>query len=246
MFRRRKTPVLLLKDQGLVKTIKFDKKNSKYVGDPINAVKIFNDFQADELIFLDIEATSQKRTISLDIVKNIGDEAFMPFAVGGGIDNLKQVESILKLGAERVIINSASFKNPNLVGNIVKEFGSSTVIVAIDLKKNFFGKYVLYTNCGKSKSRYPLTDYLKFIEDQGAGEIFVQSISNDRTYKGYDLDMINFVLKNTHTPIIPCGGCSSFKEFEKMEKIEGINSYAAGSVFVFFGPRKAVLINYPE
>ena len=154
MFRRRKTPVLLLKDQGLVKTIKFDKKNSKYVGDPINAVKIFNDFQADELIFLDIEATSQKRTISLDIVKNIGDEAFMPFAVGGGIDNLKQVESILKLGAERVIINSASYKNPNLVGNIVKEFGSSTVIVAIDLKKNFIGSFKK-----KTKTTYVLMGF---------------------------------------------------------------------------------------
>ena len=141
-----------MKDQWISKTIKFNKKNARYVGDPLNAVKIFNDLKADELIFLDINATNENKTISLELVKDIGDEAFMPFAVGGGIDNLKQVESILKLGAERVIINSASFKNKNLVGNIVKEFGSSTVIVSIDLKKSIFGNYKLYHSAGKTKT----------------------------------------------------------------------------------------------
>ena len=140
MFRKRRIPVLLLKDNGLVKTVKFNKKNARYVGDPLNAVKIFNDLKADELIFLDINATNENKTISYELVKDIGDEAFMPFAVGGGINNIKQVEKILKLGAERVVINTSAIMNKNLVGELVKEFGSSAVIVSLDIKKNLFGK----------------------------------------------------------------------------------------------------------
>ena len=151
MFRRRKIPVLLLKDQGLVKTKKFVKKNAKYVGDPLNAVKIFNDLKADELVFLDIEASINNKPISYDLVKDIGDEAFMPFAVGGGIDNIKQVEKILKLGAERVVINTSALIKKNFISQLVQEFGSSSVIVSVDIKKNFFGTYKIYHTSGKKK-----------------------------------------------------------------------------------------------
>tara|TARA_B100000575_G_C23100398_1_gene634844 strand:- start:41 stop:781 length:741 start_codon:yes stop_codon:yes gene_type:complete len=246
MFRKRKIPVLLLKNKGLVKTIKFNKKNTKYIGDPINAVRIFNDFKADELVFLDIEASLNNTTISYDLVKDIADEAFMPFAVGGGINNISQVEKILKLGAERVIINTNSIVNDKFISELVKEFGSSTVIVSVDIKKNFFGQYNVYHSCGTVKSNLSLIEYLNKIEDSGVGEIFFQSINNDGTYKGYDLELIKFVSKNTTVPIIPCGGCSSFDDFNNLDNIEGVNGYAAGSVFVFFGPRRAVLINYPE
>ncbi len=246
MFRKRKIPVLLLKNKGLVKTIKFNKKNTKYIGDPINAVRIFNDFKADELVFLDIEASLNNTTISYDLVKDIADEAFMPFAVGGGINNISQVEKILKLGAERVIINTNSIVNDKFIAELVKEFGSSTIIVSVDIKKNFFGKYNIYYSCGTVKSNLSLIEYLNKIEDSGVGEIFFQSINNDGTYKGYDLELIKFVSKNTTVPIIPCGGCSSFDDFNNLDVIEGVNGYAAGSVFVFFGPRRAVLINYPE
>jgi len=246
MFRKRKIPVLLLKNKGLVKTIKFNKKNTKYIGDPINAVRIFNDFKADELVFLDIEASLNNTTISYDLVKDIADEAFMPFAVGGGINNISQVEKILKLGAERVIINTNSIVNDKFIAELVKEFGSSTVIVSVDIKKNFFGQYNVYHSCGTVKSNLSLIEYLNKIEDSGVGEIFFQSINNDGTYKGYDLELIKFVSKNTTVPIIPCGGCSSFDDFNNLDNIEGVNGYAAGSVFVFFGPRRAVLINYPE
>ena len=245
MFRKRKIPVLLLKDNGLVKTVKFNKKNARYVGDPLNAVKIFNDLKADELIFLDINATNENKTISYELVKDIGDEAFMPFAVGGGINNIKQVEKILKLGAERVVINTSAIMNKNLVGELVKEFGSSAVIVSLDIKKNLFGNYKIYHSAGKTKTNLSITEYLKFIEDQGVGEIFFQSIDNDGTYKGYDLELAKFISNNTSVPIIPCGGCSSFENFNDLDTICGVNAYAAGSVFVFFGPRKAVLINYP-
>lgn len=246
MFRRRKIPVLLLKDQGLVKTKKFNKKSAKYVGDPMNAVKIFNDLKADELVFLDIEASIKNKSISYDLVKDIGDEAYMPFAVGGGIKDIKQVEKILKLGAERVIINTSALIKKNFINELVKEFGSSSVIVSIDIKKNIFGTYKIYHTSGQKKSNINLVEYLKYIEDQGAGEIFFQSMSNDGTYMGYDLNLIKYVSENTTIPIIPCGGCSSFKNFEDLNSFDGINGYAAGSVFVFYGPRKAVLINYPE
>ncbi len=245
MFRKRKIPVLLLKDNGLVKTVKFNKKNARYVGDPLNAVKIFNDLKADELIFLDINATNENKTISYELVKDIGDEAFMPFAVGGGINNTKQVEKILKLGAERVVINTSAITNKNLVGELVEEFGSSAVIVSLDIKKNLFGNYKLYHSAGKTKTNFSITEYLKFIEDQGVGEIFFQSIDNDGTYRGYDLELVKFISNNTRVPIIPCGGCCSFENFNDLDNISGVNAYAAGSVFVFFGPRKAVLINYP-
>tara|TARA_Y100000996_G_C22527469_1_gene645053 strand:- start:737 stop:1480 length:744 start_codon:yes stop_codon:yes gene_type:complete len=246
MFRRRKIPVLLLKNQGLVKTNKFNKRNPKYIGDPINAVKIFNDLRADELVFLDIDASIKNTTISYDLVRDIADEAYMPFAVGGGIKNIKQVETFLKLGAERVIINTSAIMKKNFIKELVNEFGSSSVIVSIDIKKNFFGTYKIYHNCGMTKSNLNLVEYLKYVEYQGAGEIFFQSISNDGTYNGYDVDLIEFVSDNTTIPIIPCGGCSSFENFKDLGSIDGINGYAAGSVFVFFGPRKAVLINYPE
>jgi len=246
MFRPRKIPVLLLKNQGLVKTNKFDKKKVRYVGDPMNAVKIFNDLRADELVFLDIDASINNTTISYDLVKDIADEAYMPFAVGGGIKNIKQVETLLKLGAERVIINSNAIIKPNFINELVKEFGSSSIIVSIDIKKNIFGTYKVYYNCGTKKSDINLVDYLKYVENQGAGEVFFQSISNDGTYKGYDIDLIKYVSEHTTIPIIPCGGCSSFEDFKQLSSIDGINGYAAGSVFVFFGARKAVLINYPE
>tara|TARA_B100001109_G_scaffold254018_1_gene252803 strand:+ start:1226 stop:1963 length:738 start_codon:yes stop_codon:yes gene_type:complete len=245
MFRRRKIPVLLLKNQGLVKTKKFVKKNAKYVGDPLNAVKIFNDLKADELVFLDIEASINNKPISYDLVKDIGDEAFMPFAVGGGINNIKQVEKILKLGAERVVINTSALIKKNFISQLVEEFGSSSVIVSVDIKKNFFGTYKVYHTSGKKKSKLPLVEYLKYIEDQGAGEIFFQSMSNDGTYMGYDLNLVKYVSENTTIPIVPCGGCSSFENFNDLDSFDGISGYAAGSVFVFYGPRKAVLINYP-
>jgi len=222
------------------------KKKPKYVGDPINAVRIFNDFKADELVFLDIDASIKNTSISYELVKDIGDEAYMPFAVGGGINNIKQVEKILKLGAERVVINTNAFIQKTFIKELVREFGSSTIIVSIDVKKNIFGKYKVYHTCGNVKSKLSLIQSLNYAQDQGVGEIFIQSIDNDGTYKGYDLEMIKFVSKNTTVPIIPCGGCSSFDEFNNLKNIEGVNAYAAGSVFVFFGPRKAVLINYPE
>jgi len=246
MFRPRNIPVLLLKEQGLVKTNRFDKSKTRYIGDPMNAVKIFNDLKADELVFLDINASINKTTISYDLVRDIADEAYMPFAVGGGIKNIKEVETLLKLGAERVIINTNAIIKENFIKDLVNEFGSSSIIVSVDIKQNIYGNYKVYHTGGTKKSNLDLVEYLKRIENQGAGEIFFQSMDRDGTYKGYDINMIKFVSENTTVPIVPCGGCSSFEDFNQLGSIDGISGYAAGSVFVFYGARKAVLINYPS
>ena len=149
MFRPRIIPVLLLKDFGLVKTTNF--KNPRYIGDPINAVKIFNDLNADELVFLDVSATRNDRKISLELINKIGEEAFMPFSVGGGISSIEEISQIIHQGAEKVILNTSLFQNPNLIKEASNNFGSQSVTVSIDVKKSYFGSYFIYSNCGKKK-----------------------------------------------------------------------------------------------
>ena len=188
MFRPRVIPVLLLKNNGLVKSIKFQSHN--YIGDPINAVKIFNDLKADELIFLDINATKQNTLVSLDFVKKVGEEANMPFAVGGGIKSLEDIRKILKSGAEKVIICSAAVNNPEFIKEASYNFGSSTISVCLDYKNSMLRKSVIYKNSGTKKSKYSILDFSKIIQDNGAGEVILQSIMRDGTMDGYDLDLI--------------------------------------------------------
>lgn len=244
MFRPRVIPVLLLKRKGLVKTVRF--KNPTYIGDPINAVKIFNDMEADELIFLDITATSEKRTPSIDVIQKIGDEAFMPFAVGGGINTVHDIKQLISAGAEKVVINTASFYNPLLVRQASDVAGSQSVIVSIDAKRNFFGKYEVYVNSGgKSTGKNPE----KFAEEMakcGAGEIFINSIDRDGMMDGYDLQLIKNVSSAVDVPVIACGGAGKEEHFVEAVRKSGANAVAAGSMFVYHGPRKGILINYPE
>ncbi|PWG05476.1 AglZ/HisF2 family acetamidino modification protein [Polaribacter aquimarinus] len=244
MYRPRVIPVLLLKNKGLVKTVKFNK--SRYIGDPINAVKIFNDLEADELVFLDITASKEKRTISLDLVKEIGDEAFMPFAVGGGIKTLKDVEEILKAGAEKVVLNSVLHSNMNIISDVALKFGSQSVIASVDVKKNFFGKYVVYIKSGKKKIKTQLIDYVKMIESKGAGEIIINSIDNDGLMQGYDLELIKTISEVVDIPVIACGGAGNLGHFKEATQKSFASAVSAGSVFVYHGPRRGILINYPE
>ncbi len=244
MYRPRVIPVLLLKDKGLVKTVKFNK--SRYIGDPINAVRIFNDLEADELVFLDITASKEKRTISLDLVKEIGDEAYMPFAVGGGIKTIEDVEEILKAGAEKVVFNTVLLDNLDIISEVSLKFGSQSVIASVDVKKNFFGKYVVYVKSGKVKLKTPLLDYVKQIEQKGAGEIIINSIDNDGMMQGYDLDLIKSVSNIVDIPVIACGGAWELKHLKDANEKAYASAVAAGSMFVFHGPRKGILVNYPE
>jgi len=243
MFLPRVIPVLLLKGKGLVKTVKF--KNPTYIGDPINAVRIFNDLKADELIFLDITASKEKRLISLELVKEIGDEAFMPFGVGGGISNIHQIEDILKAGAEKVILNTNAFLKPKLIKESSKYFGSQSIVVSIDVKKSIFGKYDIYIFDGSKKVKIDIGEYAKKIEDLGAGEIIINSIDKDGMMNGYDLEIIKFLSEKVNVPVIACGGAGNLIHFKQAFEKGKAHSLAAGSLFVYHGARKAVLINYP-
>ncbi len=243
MYKPRIIPVLLLQNSGLVKSVKF--KNHRYIGDPINAVKIFNDLEADELVFLDIDATKQNRTISLELVKNIGEEANMPFAVGGGIQTLKQIEAILHTGAEKIILNSIAFTNPNFVKQATDEFGSSTICVCIDVKKNMFGKpKISYQNATKN-SNTTLEDFVSLMEEMGAGEIIIQSVDNDGMQSGYDIALIDSVSKIATIPIVALGGAKNYETMNALMQKTIVNGLAAGSMFIYHGNRNGILINYP-
>ena len=233
----------MLRDKGLIKTVKF--KSSKYIGDPINAVRIFNDLGADELVFLDIDATKQNRDIDIEFIKKISKEADMPFAIGGGIKDLETIKKYINSGAEKVIINSEAFFNPTLIKKAVKEFGSSTIVVSIDVNKSFLGKQRVFVNSGKYNTKIDPITYAQNIDKLGVGEIIINSIYNDGMLSGYDFDLIEEVSKNVSVPVVALGGARDFKDFNRAINDAYASAVAAGSMFVFHGPRRAVLINYP-
>lgn len=244
MYRPRIIPVLLLKNLGLVKSVKF--KNYRYIGDPINAVKIFNDKKADELVFLDINASKENRLISLDFVHKVGDEANMPFAVGGGIKTIQDIRSILGNGAEKVVINTAAFENSDFIKQAVDAFGSSTIVVCLDVKKNFSGKYQLVYKDGEKKAKEELIEFAKKMEKYGAGEIVIQSVNRDGTYEGYDIELIKLISTAVTIPVVALGGASEYNDFNLAVKEGFASAVAAGSLFIYHGPRRAVLINFPN
>ena len=244
MFLPRVIPVLLLKGKGLVKTVKF--KDPKYIGDPINAVKIFNDLKADELVFLDITASKEGRTVSVDLVKDIGDEAFMPFGVGGGINNIKQIEQLLKAGAEKVIINTNAIINPGLIDEASRVFGSQSIVVALDIRKTLFGKYECWIKDGSENTKASPVDMAKKAENLGAGELIINSIDLDGTMTGYNIDLIKSIAEIVSIPVVACGGAGNLEHLKQCYFDGKAHALAAGSMFVFHGPRRAVLINYPS
>jgi len=243
VFRPRVIPVLLLSGTGLVKTRQF--KDPVYVGDPINAVRIFNDLRADELIFLDILASREGRTISTDFVRRVGEEANMPFAVGGGIRTLADIRSVLAAGAERVVLNTAA-GDAKLIREAADAFGSSSIAVCMDVKKDILARLRAWTMRGtKSTGRSP-DDFACAVEHAGAGELVVQSIPRDGTMQGYDLELIRRVADKVRIPVVALGGAGSVDHLRQAHVEGHATGLAAGSLFVFHGPRRGVLINYPE
>jgi len=216
------------------------------VGDPINAVKIFNDLEADELVFLDITASKENRIPSLDVIKKIGDEAFMPFAVGGGIKTTEQALQILNAGAEKVVINKAAVENPGLITELADCFGNQSIIVSIDVKKNFWGKTRVFIQNGSISTSLDPIEHAMNMEKLGAGEIIINSIEHDGCMNGYDLDLIKAVSQAVSIPVIAIGGAGKLIHFREATQTANASAVAAGSMFVFHGPRRAVLINYPE
>lgn len=236
-------PCLLLKHQGLVKTVKFSKET--YIGDPINAIRIFNEKEVDELVFLDILATKENRGPDLEYIKHLAGECFMPFAYGGGISSLEQIGELNAIGVEKVIINSAAFNSSDLINNAVERFGSSTIVISIDIKKDFFGNYHVYINGGAKKIALSLKEVLHKINEWQVGEVIVNSIDRDGMMKGYDEALIKYVTDILDMPVIALGGAGTINDFKSVVNYAGASAVAAGSFFVFYGPYKAVLINYP-
>lgn len=244
MLKTRVIPCLLLKGQGLVKTTKF--KDPKYVGDPINAVRIFNVKEVDELIFLDITATPNKKEPNFKLIAEIATECFMPFGYGGGISNIDHVHKLIKLGAEKVIVNSAMHHNPSLVEEAAKIYGSQSVVVSLDIKRSLFGKAEVYTICGQQKVKGTTEEIAKRAESLGAGEIFINSIDRDGTGNGFDIEVIKKVSAAVDIPVTACGGAGKITDFVSAVKEGGASAVSAGSMFVFHGKHKAVLITYPS
>lgn len=237
-------PVLLLQKKGLVKTLRF--KHPVYIGDPLNAVHIFNEKEVDELIFLDIDASSESRNPDISFIKEIASECFMPFTYGGGIKTIEQVRDILKAGAEKVSINSEAVENPDFITNLANIFGSQSIVVSIDFKKSGFGKdYFVYKNNGKIKTKYKAVDFAGIMENAGAGELLLTSVDSDGTMKGYDLQILEDICTSVRIPSIICGGAGSLDDLKTAYDRLKYSGAAAGSLFVFYHNRNSVLINYP-
>lgn len=241
--RIRVIPVLLIQNGGLVKSIQF--KKHIYIGDPINAVKIFNEKEVDEIVILDISATKEKRKPNIQQIAEITGEAFMPLAYGGGVTTLEEVKEILFNGAEKVIINSSALDRKSLITEVANQFGSQSIVVSIDVKKDWFGRYRVYRNGGTRNSGKSPVDFAKEVEAAGAGEIFLTSINRDGTFGGYDLALVKEVSQAINIPVIACGGAAQITDFTDAVKEGWASAVAAGSMFVFQRPHRAVLISYP-
>ncbi len=245
MLYPRLIPCLLVHKNALYKTTNF--KNPKYIGDPINAVKIFNDKQVDELIVLDIDASVNNSIPNYNLIENLAFECRMPLCYGGGIKTLDQALNIFSLGVEKISLSSEAIKNISLINNLSKRVGSQSIVVVIDVKKNnFSNNYTIYTHNGKVKVDLKPLEFIKELQQNGVGEIVINSIDNDGLMKGFDLNLIEKIYKISNVPITVLGGAGSFDHFSDVIDKTGIIGLSAGSFFVFKGKFKAVLINYPE
>lgn len=245
MLHPRIIPCLLVQSKGLVKTVKF--KDPKYVGDPINAVKIFNEKEVDELIVLDIDVTRENREPDYDMIENLAIECRMPFCYGGGIKTVEQAKRIFSLGVEKIAISSVAIENPDVVSDMASQVGTQSVVVVLDIKKKLFGgKYEIYIDNGKRATNLDPFDYVVKMQNLGAGEIVINSIDQDGSMSGFDLNLIEQIRDRIDIPITVLGGAGSMSNIGKVIQAHGNIGVAAGSLFVFKGKYRAVLINYPS
>lgn len=246
MLRPRIIPCLLVRDKGLVKTMGFAEPT--YVGDPINAVKIFNEKEVDELMLLDIDATGCGRGPDYRMIENLAAESRMPLCYGGGIKSVEQAKTIIGLGVEKVSISSAAIENPGLIAQVAEAVGNQSVVVVLDVKARQRGgaKYEVWTHNGRVNTGRSPSEVAAQVEKLGVGEIVVNSIDNDGRMKGYDLAVVSQVREATSVPITVLGGAGSLKDIGELIRSFGVIGAAAGSLFVFTGVYRAVLINYPS
>jgi cyclase len=244
MLKTRIIPALLLREDALVKTIKF--RNSGYIGDPINTVRIFNELEVDELVFLDIEATTHARKPNLHILSEIANECFMPLAYGGGLQDFVTATEIFSIGFEKVVLNAACHTNPELVEQIAGHFGNQAVVASVDVKKNFWGNYEVWTHSGtRNTKKNPIT-WCKHLEELGAGEILLTSIDCEGTWAGFDVELTCKVSEAVTVPVIAHGGAGSLDHIEKVVYEGKASAVALGSMVVYQQKGLGVLVNFPD
>jgi cyclase len=243
MLRTRVIPCLTVEDGRLVKTVKFRKP--AYVGDPVNAIKIYNEKEVDELVLLDIRASVEGHPPDLELVAHVADECFMPLAYGGGISRLEEIRKLFELGIEKVIVNTSFARNPDLVREAAETFGSQSVMVGIDVQRSIMGKYTVRTESGRASQKTDPVTWARRAESLGAGEILLTAIDRDGTWSGYDVGLIRKVTEAVGVPVIACGGAASMEDFGRAVGDGGASAVAAGSMVVYQGPGLGVLINFP-
>lgn len=243
MLSKRIIPVLLLKGEGLYKTQKF--KDPKYVGDPLNAIKIFNDKEVDEICVLDIEATS-KQCINFKLIEQMASECFMPLTYGGGISNVDDAARLFSLGVEKIAINSFNFTSLQMIETLSAKYGNQAIIASVDIKNNLFGQPIVYSHNGKTNTGRKPLDFIHHCIQAGAGEILLNSIDRDGMMSGFDIKLIKELSAAISVPLIACGGAGNIEHIKEVFQNTSANAIAAGSMFVFHGKHRAVLISYPK
>lgn len=242
-MRPRVIPVLLIKNNGLVKTTTF--KNDVYVGDPINAVRLFNDLEVDEIIVLDITATREKRSPSFDLIKDLSSECFMPLCYGGGVHDIKTFETLYRLGIEKVAINNATLTDLGIIEQASNIYGSQSIVGCIDYKRNLLRRDKLFDHCRRKSLGIDPIEQARRLVEAGVGELFINSVDRDGAMTGYDTAMTAQIANAVSVPIISCGGAGTYSDLADPLKA-GASAAAAGSLFVFRGKSRGVLINYPS
>ena len=243
MLQKRVIPCLLLHKGGLYKTEKF--KKPTYIGDPINAIKIFNEKEVDELMFLDMDASVQNKEPNYKMIEDIASECFMPLCYGGGVKKVDQMKKIYALGVEKISLSSQAVLNPGLLKEAASIFGNQSVIVTVDIKKDFWGKQKVFINNSKKNTKLNTLEFIKKLEELGSGEIVVNSIDNDGVMNGYDVELLKNIKQNSKIPIIALGGAGKLEHIKEVFDIAKVDAVACGSMFVYQGVLKGVLISYP-
>lgn len=243
MLRNRVIPIILIDGNRCFKTYKF--KSKKYIGDPINIIKIFNEKEVDEIIVLDINSSKYNQEPNYKLIEEMASECFMPMSYGGGIKNIYQAKRLFSLGIEKLSLQNAYLQNMNFISELSNEFGSQSIICSIDIKKNFFGKYRMYDSCNQKIKIVQIKKYIKQIENAGAGELLLNAVDRDGTLRGQDLTLIREISSFISIPLISAGGISSLSDIKNSINY-GADAVAAGAFFCFYGVHKAVLISYPK
>jgi len=244
MLKTRVIPALLLRDDALVKTVKFSKPG--YIGDPINTVRIFNELEVDELVFLDIEASTQTRKPNLRILREIANECFMPLAYGGGLHDFETAKEIFEIGFEKVVLNAACHTHPKVIEQLAQHYGHQAVVASVDVKKNFWGNYEVFTHSGSKNTKKNPLEWCKQLENMGAGEILLTSIDKEGTWSGFDVELTRKVSEAVGVPVIAHGGAGNLEHINKVVHEGKASAVALGSMIVYQQKGLGVLVNFPD